>query len=157
MDQFAERYEKEEGLRFQEFLEDGAAITAGRMAATGDLDALRAELNKSRIAAEMLRFGAQYGTRIEFNEQTGTAFYDRRDAQIHINPRLGFADQVLLAGRELRRMWQHRNGAQLHPLTFHPDQAILVNRAQIADLSVMMVRMAWELQLAGSKAAWERL
>ena len=63
----------------------------------------------------------------------------------------------MLAIRELRRVWQHRNGALLNPLIFHPDQAILVNRAQIADLAVIMVRVAWELQLAGEKAPWERL
>lgn len=158
LDGFAERFEREDGARVAEFLEDIALATRpGAAAPAADLADLTAALNKSRMAAEMLRFGAQYGTALHYNEQVGTAFYDRRDAQIYLNPRLAFADQLLLAGRELRRMWQHRNGAQLHPLTFHPDQAVLVNRAQIADLSVMMVRLAWELQLAGNKEVWERL
>ncbi|HEY8191525.1 MAG TPA: DUF6782 family putative metallopeptidase, partial [Alphaproteobacteria bacterium] len=74
-----------------------------------------------------------------------------------INPDRTPGEQLLLAARELRRLWQHRNGALLHPLMFHPEQAILVNRAQIADLSVSMVRIAWELQLANDPAAWDRL
>ena len=49
------------------------------------------------------------------------------------------------------------NGTLIDPLTFHPDQAILVNRAQIADLTAGMVRVAWELQLAGEKDMWTRL
>jgi hypothetical protein len=162
LDSFSERFETDEGLRFQEFMEDAAAATSpiretASIDTGADIGALQAELRKSRMAAEMLRFGKQYGTALHYNDQVGTAFYDRRDAQIYMNPRLAFSDQLLLAGRELRRMWQHRNGAQLHPLTFHPDQAVLVNRAQIADLSVMMVRTAWELQLAGNKEVWERL
>jgi hypothetical protein len=67
------------------------------------------------------------------------------------------ADQILLAARELRRHWQHRHGALIHPLLFHPDNAIVVNRAQAADLSVAMIRLAWELQLSGNGEAWERL
>jgi hypothetical protein len=66
-------------------------------------------------------------------------------------------DLALLMMRELRRMWQHKNGALINPLTFHPDQAILIHRAQKADLAVAMVRGAWDLQLSGEKGPWNRL
>lgn len=45
----------------------------------------------------------------------------------------------------------------IHPLTFHPDQAILINRAQEADLAIAMVRVGWELQLAGEKGVWDHI
>ena len=38
-----------------------------------------------------------------------------------------------------------------------PDQAILINRAQHADLSISMIRIAWELQLAEYKETWKRI
>jgi hypothetical protein len=57
----------------------------------------------------------------------------------------------------LRRHYQHRQGALIHPLTFHPDNAVLVNRAQNADLVVSIIRVAWELQLSGFKDAWDRV
>jgi hypothetical protein len=91
------------------------------------------------------------------NEQVETAFYDRSTGNIHLNPNRPKCEMALLAARELRRLWQHRSGALIDPLTFHPDQAILINRAQIADLTASMVRIAWELQLAGEKDMWARI
>lgn len=114
-------------------------------------------LRASRIAASYLDFAAEHGVELAYSQQVATASYDRSAAIIYINPTLPRADRLLLAARELRRVWQHRNGALLHPLTFHPDQAVLVNRAQIADLAAAMVRVAWDLQLAGEKECWERI
>lgn len=119
--------------------------------------ALENDLRQSRLAASYLDFAAKFDTHLAFSAQAEDGFYDREAGRIFIHPGLDKTTQVLLAVRELRRVWQHRNGALLHPLTFHPDQAVLVNRAQCADLSVAMVRMAWELQLAGMKEPWERI
>ncbi|MFN3826346.1 MAG: DUF6782 family putative metallopeptidase [Micavibrio sp.] len=114
-------------------------------------------LSQSRMGALLLEAAAKYETQIVMGGAVSTAQYDRRQNTIYINPHLEQTDQVLLLGREVRRAWQHRHGALVHPLTFHPDQAVLVHRSQVADLCVGMVRMAWELQLAGLPAAWERL
>ena len=114
-------------------------------------------LKSSRMAASYLEFAAKYDVEVKYSEQVATASYDRTARIIYVNPTLPRSERLLLTARELRRVWQHRNGALLHPLTFHPDQAVLVNRAQIADLAVAMVRIAWELQLAGEKEAWERI
>jgi hypothetical protein len=114
-------------------------------------------LERSRLAGAYIECMQRHGGHFTLNDQVETASYDRATGIIHINPDRSRADQLLLAARELRRLWQHRNGALIDPLTFHPDQAILVNRAQIADLSASMVRIAWELQLAGEKDCWMRL
>jgi hypothetical protein len=114
-------------------------------------------LEKSRLAGAFLACMNRYNGQIVLTDQVETATYDRAAGNIHINPNRPRAEQVLLAARELRRLWQHRNGALLDPLTFHPDQAILVNRAQIADMNASMVRIAWELQLAGEKECWMRI
>jgi hypothetical protein len=99
----------------------------------------------------------QHGVTIRHSAQVADALYARKSGIIHVNPALEPAEQLLLATRELRRHWQHRQGALIHPLLFHPDNAILVNRAQIADLVVSMIRVAWELQLSGYKECWERI
>ena len=122
-----------------------------------DTASLLATLHMSRTAAGYIDFVRQYGVDIAYSTQTASACYDRTASTIYINPTLPRTERLVLAARELRRAWQHKNGALIHPLTFHPDQAILVNRAQIADLAVSMVRVAWELQLAGEKEAWERI
>lgn len=122
-----------------------------------DISLLIKTMEKSRLAAAFVKFAKSYDTKFAYDTHIAEAQYDRMKATVYINPDLCRDDQILLMARELRRVWQHRNGGLLNPLTFQPDQAVLVNRAQIADLSVMMVRIAWELQLAGEKSVWERL
>ena len=114
-------------------------------------------LRRSRLAAAFLDFAATFDLQFVFTAQEAGARYNKANGHILLNPQLPLADQVLLSVRELRRLWQHRQGALLHPLDFQADQAILINRAQTADLAVAMVRVAWELQLAGARDAWTRL
>ncbi len=142
------------------FLDDLDRATSSSQKEEGtalSIEELEKTLRRSRFGSALLDHAATYKSEIRHSRQTPTATYDRNSGVILISPALDADDQILLAVRELRRLWQHRNGALLHPLTFHPEQAILVNRSQIADLSVMMVRTAWELQLAGEKGPWDRL
>ncbi len=130
----------------------GQSDPAGKSFA--DIEALRFVLEQSRLGKTFFEFAEQWGIDLKFSTQFGNAFYDREAQSIFIHPSLGRDEQILLIARELRRAWQHKNGALMHPLAFHPDHAILVNRAQIADAQTMMVRVAWELQLAGEKGPW---
>lgn len=141
----------------QEFGDTLEDITKESYQGSSSLEFIIKRLEKSRLAKEYLEFAYGFGTKIISSEAVNTAQYDRETENILVNPNLNDDERILLIARELRRVWQHRNGALLHPLSFHPDHAILVNRAQIADLTVSMVRIAWELQLADDKGAWERL
>lgn len=114
-------------------------------------------ISDSRIGKAYLNVAEEYNVRLSLSSQIDTAFYDRKAGEILINPNMDFEDMVLLATRELRRHWQHRQGALINPLVFQPDNAILINRIQVADLTTSMVRVAWELQLSGHKEIWERL
>jgi hypothetical protein len=105
----------------------------------------------------MIAHAEKYGTKIIFTRQVREAQYDRTSAEIQINPDLSEKNRILLCARELRRVWQHRQGVLVNPVTFHPDHAVLINRVQIADVTVSMIRIAWELYLAGETGAWERL
>lgn len=152
--------DRESEMRFGNFLENMDVATGAKaLEEPHDLMMadLTASLKKSRILKEYMDYGRDFGTSLKFCTQTKTAYYNREDACIYINPHQDKPDMVLAAIRELRRMWQHRNGVLVHPLTFQPDQAVLVHRAQQADLAVSMIRGAWELQLSGEKEAWERL
>ena len=114
-------------------------------------------LGESRVASAYLNVAEKHDITIEMSEQVEKAFYDRRSGSILINPNMEKADQVIFLAKELRRHWQHRQGVLINPLMFHPENAILVNRAQEADLAVSIIRTAWELQLAGIKDVWERV
>ncbi len=142
------------------FLQDSDFATragSSDLTMTEDTDYLLSLIAQSASGAAMIENAYKYETRFVMGGAVSSAQYDRRQNTVFINPHLNETDQILLVARELRRVWQHRHGALVHPLTFHPDQAVLVHRAQVADLCVSMVRVAWELQLKGSNEAWERL
>lgn len=155
--------ETEEDIAERRLLEFSETIRMATLPGDGeiyiyeDTASLLATLGLSRTAAGYLESAARYDIQLAYSKQTASAFYDRNAAIIYINPDLSRSERLIVATRELRRAWQHKNGALIHPLTFHPDQAILVNRAQIADLAVAMVRVSWELQLAGEKEPWEKI
>ncbi len=83
-------------------------------------------------------------------------FYPRGDESIiTLNPDRPKGDLINMMVRELRRAWQHRHGALVNPMGFEPDEAVLVNRAQAADVMMISVKVAWELKLAGESEAWD--
>lgn len=114
-------------------------------------------LSLSRLAAAYMNMAEKNNVRYIMSRQIETAFYDRNTSTILLNPDMDIKEQIILMSKELRRHWQHRNGVLINPLLFQPEHAILVNRAQEADLAVNAVRIAWELQLAGVKDVWERV
>lgn len=114
-------------------------------------------LQESRVNAAYLNTADKHNIKIMMSEQVEKSFYDRRSGTILFYPHMDKADQILLVARELRRHWQHRQGALINPLMFQPEHALLINRAQEADLAVSVIRTAWELQLAGIRNVWERV
>lgn len=157
-DRFSGAFAQSENKSRELFLADAAFITSpAKNLCEANISDIEAALTKSRMAAAHLDFAKNNNVSLAFSEHIEDGFYDRQNGQILIHPRFSFADQILLAARELRRHWQHRHGALIHPLLFHPDSAVLVNRAQVADLTVSMIRIAWELQLSGIKDVWERI
>jgi hypothetical protein len=153
-------YERDPSRRLADFAAEAQEITAVKNAAQSQeilqpADRIVTMLGKSRMAQALLDCARTHSVYIVESDQVCSARYDRESGKILIHPGLGEVEQCLLAVRELRRHWQHRKGVLIHPLTFHPDQAILINRAQIADLTIAMIRVGWELQLAGMREAWD--
>ncbi len=121
------------------------------------LEEVKSILSESRLASAYMDLAEQYNIEIMMSDQVEKAFYDRRSGTIFLYPHMDMVNQVILVSRELRRHWQHRQGALINPLTFTPEHAILINRAQEADLVTSVIRIAWELQLAGKRDVWERV
>lgn len=120
---------------------------------------LRALLMQSRTG-EMLLTGASaenldivYDTQIPVSQFYPSAPDGRR--VIALNPHRPKGDLVNTCARELRRVWQYHQGALVNPLSFEPDEAILINRAQQADALMVSIKIAWELKLGGESEAWD--
>lgn len=111
-------------------------------------------LSKSSHASGLLDFAEKHNVELKASNHVDDVFYDRDGSQILINSNLEKIKCSFALIRALRMHWQHRNGTLVHPLSFHPDHAILVNRAQLADLSIAVVRTAWELKLSNDKEFW---
>lgn len=114
-------------------------------------------LSQSRYAQSLMDFAASHDVAWTIDDNVKHAVYDSESNTLRINPEQNMADAMLMGVQALRTHEQYRLGADHHPLSYHPDEAILVNRAQAADRAVSMVRAAWELQLAGEHAPWARL
>ncbi len=117
----------------------------------------------SRTAAALHAELEKQGLAIVYDTQTPLSQYYPRDDKagarhlIALNPHHPKGDLLNFLARELRRAWQHAKGALVNPLSFEPDEAILVNRAQQADVLMMAIKMAWELRLVGENEAWDYL
>lgn len=143
---------------FDDFLENELSVCGDeKFENKCSIENLKETLSQSRVAQSYIELADKHGVEIVLSSHVENGEYNREAGTILISKSLGAADQTLVLARELRRHWQHRQGALIHPLMFHPDSAILVNRVQQADLAVSMVRIAWELQLADYKDAWERI
>ena len=122
-----------------------------------ELEELAALMLKSRTGEMLLRDASDRGLKIFYDPQTPQSqFYPREGTcVIALNPERPRGDLLGMLGRELRRAWQYHRGALINPMSFEPDEAVLVNRAQQADAFMMSVRIAWELKLAAESEAWD--
>lgn len=158
-EKFAIRPTEEREQRLREFSENIETVLNDDFTIRPEnmIDTLVSIIRKSRLGAAFLEIAEKHNIKMTTSRQVENAFYDRRNGSILINPDMEQAEQLLLLVRELRRHWQHRQGALINPLLFHPDNAILVNRVQEADLTSAMIRIGWELQLSGYRDVWARL
>lgn len=132
---------------------ENAARLAGAVTENNAKD-LFAELRASRLATTYLDDCIERGIAVIPSAGVRTALFDRTSKVVLYNAGLAPAFLKLALVRELRRAWLTGQGAGLDPLMFHPDQAVLLNRVEAADLAVTQVRAAWEMQLAGQKDVW---
>lgn len=158
IERLSKNFVRESDEKVEEFLDDASFMTnTAQIYEECPIENLIEILRESRLATAYLACAEKYDVNVKYSAQIETAQYDRNAGLILVNPNLDIVDQQLITVQELRRHWQHRQGVLIHPLMFHPDNAILVNRAQVADLVVSMIRVAWELQLSGEKEVWERI
>lgn len=157
-ERLSKSFERDPARRLEEF--SAAAITLCEEKIQTDsilqpADKIIAAIGQSRMAKALLDFATTNSVYVVESDLVPSARYDRESGKILVHPDLDQTSAILLTVRELRRHWQHRKGVLINPLTFHPDQAVLINRALHADLTASMIRTAWELQLAGDRSAWE--
>ncbi len=148
--------------RLDEFREDADFVTKPNPSFNGKksgekLSSVLKTFEKSRLGLTYLSFMEEHNIRIVYSDQVSASLYDKEAALIMINPILDETLQILLLAKEARTVWQHKNGVLIHPLTFYPDQAVLVHRVQKVDVVLSMIRIAWELRLADRKEAWTHL
>ncbi len=123
------------------------------------VEELKSILLQSRTGESLIADAKPETLTIIYDTQSpASQFYVRGEERIiTLNPYRMKGDLLNLLTRELRRAGQHKNGALVNPLSFEPDEAILVNRAQQADVLMVSVKVAWELRLAGETEAWDFL
>lgn len=152
-DVVAKHFTKDVSWR-ENLLSENISDMTGQSVNALNLDEIISTMQKSRIFEAHYEFACEKGVKIELSDKCASSEFIRSSKTILINNSASKEDAALILAKEIRAFWQKENGTQINPLNFHPDQAIVVNRAQIADLNVFMVRVCWELQLAEEKELW---
>jgi hypothetical protein len=125
-----------------------------------ELDGLKETVRQSRMGEALLARAETAGVRFCYDRQiVFSQLYPSAEGGpvISLHPDRPRGELVNLMIRELRRFWQHAEGALVNPLNYEPDEAILVNRALQADVLMVTIRTAWELRLAGHEESWGAL
>ena len=120
------------------FSEDASFMTSELPNET-TLEQLIEVIKKSRFADTLIDFAQQYNVSVEYSRQVKVSEYDRDAGKVFLHPSLDFGYQILMLSSELRRVWQHKQGAAIDPLAFYPDHGILINRLQQADVNAFMI------------------
>ena len=110
---------------------------------------------QSRMAKTLLSHIADYGVTVIANHNIDSVEYDRSSKIISVNTDAHMGRVLVSLAQSVRQSYQHVSGTLVNPMTFAPEDAVVINRAQIADLCVTKVRIAWELNMAGERSAWE--
>ncbi len=123
------------------------------------IDGLVETIRLSRTGAALLDALDNAGVKIVYDAQIPVSQYYPRSGGglITLNPHRPRGDLFNALCREIRRAWQHHHDALVNPLSFEPEEAVLVNRAQQADVMMIAVKIAWELRLVGQPEAWDYL
>jgi len=94
--------------------------------------------------------------KIELCNHTQQSFYNRDSGIITVNPLLGEKAACRTLIQSMRMAWNHKNGLLINPLSFQPEEAILVNRLIHADLDVTLISYLWDMKLAGYEDIWNK-
>jgi len=122
-----------------------------------ELEEIFTIMRKSRYAGTLLDLALSENIRIEANTHIFSAEYNKDTQIILYNPSLNQVDTLKVLMMALRQFWQAKSGALIHPLSFYPDHAIFVYRAQNADIAASLLRVGWELYLSGYEDLWTDL
>ncbi len=139
------------------FIEEGEIFATTDNQCAMDIKDLLICLEKSQTASFYIQQAKNLGVLIAYSNMIEKAYYDAAANMILISAQMSQKDQAILFIRELRRFWQDTQNAKINPLDFNPDEAVLIHRAQNADLDGAMIKCAWELRLAGEFDLWDRL
>jgi hypothetical protein len=145
-----------------EWRQDAARVclpaASGEKEDIATINGLKDTISKSRTGEALLR-QCEGRIKIVYDMQTPLSqFYPREEGGvIAMNPYHPRGVLLSTLTRELRRAWQHSQGALVNPLDYEPDEAILINRAQQADAFMLSIKVAWELKLQGEQEAWNHI
>ena len=109
---------------------------------------------KSAIFKTYFDFTIVNGIAIEVSNTIKTSTYDRDNAIITLNPSLDVFSGSIALMKSMRMAWNHKQGVFINPLSFQPEEAILINRLIHADMGVCEIGYLWDLKLAGEEDAW---
>lgn len=109
---------------------------------------------KSGLFAGYLDFAQKHEIKFKFSTEVETAFFNKEKATILLNPSLDIINGAKALIKSLRTVWNYKQGILINPLTFQPEETVLINRLFSADLDITLISFIWDLKLAGHEDIW---
>lgn len=128
-----------------------------KTAKSGNKEDLKSVLDfgaQSGIFKSYLNFMDDNNIAIISSSCVASSFYNRHAQTILVNPSLDCYTASIAVLKSMRMAWNHKKGLLINPLSFQPDEAVLINRLIQADMDVTAISYLWDLKLAGDKNAW---
>jgi len=111
---------------------------------------------QSQIFTSYLHHTQEHGIDVITSTAIETSFYSKDNSTILVNPHQGRINGCTSLLRSMRQAWHHKQGVLLNPLSFQPEEAILINRLYAVDADIAVVAFLWDLKLAGEEDIWAK-
>lgn len=122
-----------------------------------DLDVLKNILGKSALGQAFIDGHEGQQAELVIDDQIFGVSFHRRLGKIGIHHQMTYGEALYLTAKSLRRAWLSMDGDILYPLSYLPDDAVLMNRILEADCRVLAIWIAWELKLQSETDMWEHI
>lgn len=109
---------------------------------------------KSATFQSYLHFIEKYSVDVKTSTQVETTYFNKDKNTIFVNPYTDILTAASALIKTMRTVWTMKQGIMINPLSFQPDEAVLIHRLFMADFNTVQCAFLWDLKLSGDQMAW---
>ena len=122
-----------------------------------NVETLKNILSKSAIGEALIQGNNERSAELVIDDQIFGVSLHKKLGKIGIHHQMTYGEALYLTAKSLRRAWLSLDSDMLYPLSYLPDDAVLMNRILEADCRIFAVWIAWELKLQSETDMWDHI